>query len=85
MGNDRLYIVIPAYNEEENIETVIKDWYPVAEQAGKKSRLVVINDGSRDHTYEIVKALQEKYPQLIALNKKNSGHDRPVSMVTAML
>lgn len=74
MGNDRLYIVIPAYNEEENIETVIKDWYPVAEQAGKKSRLVVINDGSRDHTYEIVKALQEKYPQLIALNKKNSGH-----------
>lgn len=74
MGNDRLYIVIPAYNEEENIERVIKDWYPVAEQTGKDSRLVVINDGSRDHTYEIVRTLQEKYSQLIALNKKNSGH-----------
>lgn len=74
MGNDRLYIVIPAYDEEENIERVIKDWYPVAEQIGKSSRLVVINDGSQDHTYEIVRTLQEKYPQLIALNKKNSGH-----------
>ena len=35
MGNDRLYIVIPAYNEEEIIVTVIKDWDPVPEQAGK--------------------------------------------------
>lgn len=74
MGNDRLYIVIPAYNEEENIEKVIKDWHPVAERAGKDSRLVVINDGSRDRTYEIAKALQGEYPQLTALNKENSGH-----------
>lgn len=74
MGNDSLYIIIPAYNEEENIKRVIQDWHPVAERAGKNSRLVVINDGSLDHTYEIVRALQEKYPQLVVLNKKNSGH-----------
>ena len=28
---DKLFIVIPAYNEEENIRQVIDDWYPVVE------------------------------------------------------
>ena len=27
-----LYIVIPAYNEEENIKQTIDDWYPVVEK-----------------------------------------------------
>lgn len=27
-----LYIVIPAYNEETNIENCINDWYPVVEK-----------------------------------------------------
>ena len=39
---DKLYIVIPAYNEEENIEAVIKDWYPIVEKIGNGSRLVII-------------------------------------------
>ena len=29
---DILYIVIPAYNESETIESVINDWYPVVEK-----------------------------------------------------
>ena len=33
----KLYIVIPAYNEEENIEACINDWYPnVENQVGKR-------------------------------------------------
>ena len=26
---DNLYIVMPAYNEEDNIESVVRAWYPV--------------------------------------------------------
>ena len=29
---DCLYIVIPAYNEEENISDVINGWYPIIEK-----------------------------------------------------
>ena len=71
---DKLYIVIPAYNEEVMIESVISQWHKVVEETGKDSRLVVIDDGSKDHTYEIMQKCSEKYPQLIPLTKPNGGH-----------
>lgn len=75
---DKLYIVIPAYNEEENIEDVIKDWYPVVEQTGPDSRLVIIDDGSKDSTYEIMKKLAENLPQFEPVTKPNAGHGATV-------
>ena len=41
---------MPAYNEEKNIGTVIEQWYPVVERIGGDSRLVILNDGSKDMT-----------------------------------
>ncbi len=78
MKLDDLYIVMPAYNEEENISEVISMWYPVVKKIGGKSRLVVLNDGSKDNTWQILKELREKYPRLIAINKKNGGHGATV-------
>ena len=76
---DTLYIVIPAYNEEENIADVIKGWYPVVKKYGSKnSRLVILNDGSKDSTSKIVTDLMKKKPLLEIVNKKNSGHGATV-------
>lgn len=72
--NDILYIIIPAYNESENINKVLKQWYQIIVKIGGKSRLVVIDDGSKDDTYKKIKKLSNKMPQLIAITKKNSGH-----------
>jgi len=69
---------MPAYNEGENIEDVIKQWHPVVEKCGKECRLVIANDGSKDNTYVIMQQLQAKYPQFIALDKPNSGHGATV-------
>ena len=71
---DKLYIVIPAYNEEETIEAVVREWYPVVETVGNESRLVVINDGSKDSTYERMLKLKEEMPFFEPLTKANSGH-----------
>jgi len=71
---DTLYLVIPAYNEQETIETVIREWYPIVDKANADSRLVVINDGSKDHTYEIMQKCCENRPKLIVLTKENGGH-----------
>lgn len=74
MKRDCLYIIMPAYNEEANIGKVIEHWYPVVEKIGGKSRLVILNDGSKDGTYNKICEYMEKYPRLIGINKENEGH-----------
>ncbi len=75
---DKLYIVMPAYNEQDTIKKVIEEWYPVVEKTGKESRLVIVNDGSRDHTYQIMQKCAQNRPQFIPLTKENSGHGATV-------
>ena len=70
-NQDRLIIVIPAYNEEENIENVVAQWHPIVEKTGEDSRLFVINDGSTDRTQEELDHLQGKYPMYMAGVRKN--------------
>lgn len=69
-----LYIIIPAYNEEKNIESVIVSWYPIVEKISHQSKLIILNDGSTDNTLSIIQKLQDKYKQLVIINKSNSGH-----------
>jgi len=78
MRNDVLYIVMPAYNEEANIENVIIQWYEIVttlnKSGGTKSKLLIVNDGSKDKTFEIMQCLTAGYPDFEALDKPNSGH-----------
>lgn len=61
-------IIIPAYNEEKNIKKTIKAVKRLAYP--KKKEIIVINDGSTDKTYEIIK----KIKGIKVLNrKKNKG------------
>lgn len=71
---DKLYIVMPAYNEEENIQQTIKEWCPIIDSLGNGSKLLIINDGSKDSTFEKASSLQGKYKNLEVINKQNSGH-----------
>ena len=77
---DILYVVIPAYNEEENIDEVINDWYPVIERhnGDGKSRMVVIDDGSKDGTYARLLKTAETRPLLVPITKPNGGHGATV-------
>lgn len=72
--SDKLYIVIPAYNEEDNIEQVVNDWYPIIERVGNGSRLVVVDDGSKDSTYKLLQQIALTKERLIVLTKANGGH-----------
>ena len=78
---EKIFIVMPAYNEAENVEEVVAQWHPVAEKiraGGDDCKIVIANDGSKDNTYEKLTSLQTTYPCLVALDKPNSGHGATV-------
>lgn len=67
-----LTLVIPAYNEEERIEKTIEK---ISNYKNIEiSEIIVVDDGSKDKTYQILKNLKEKYNNLkILKNEKNEG------------
>lgn len=71
---DSLYIVMPAYNEEETIEEVVRQWYPVLEGKSPESRLIVADSGSVDKTHEKLMHLQREMPQLEILENTLKQH-----------
>jgi len=72
---ETLYIVMPAYNEEENIEAVITQWYPILNGKSETSRLVVADSGSKDKTHEILENLRSsRFPKLEIMSDTNQYH-----------
>ena len=71
---DSLYIVLPAYNEEANIESVVKQWYPHLSGKHESSRLVIADSGSTDRTHDILVNMQKEYPKLVILAETNRYH-----------
>lgn len=73
-----LTIAIPVYNTEEYIKRcldsiLIKDILNDIE-------IIAVNDGSKDHSLEILKEYQRKYPDtLIVIDKKNGGHGSTIN------
>lgn len=77
----KIYFVMPAYNEEENIGFTIGCWYRVVEELhaqGVDARLVVANDGSKDNTFSIMERLRAEHPLYEPLDKPNTGHGATV-------
>lgn len=76
-----LYMVLPCYNEEEVLpETArqLKEKYKNLIEAGKinnKSRIVFVNDGSKDRTWSIIQELHEQDKMFSGINlSRNRGH-----------
>lgn len=80
-----LYIVIPCYNEEkvlpitsgiflEKMQKLIQD-----EKIDEKSRIMFVNDGSKDRTWEIILELAKKDEHFIGISQsRNRGHQNAV-------
>ncbi len=59
-----LSVVLPAFNEEANIERVVRDCTAYLDGTGLDYELVVTNDGSRDQTGSILDRLAKEMPRL---------------------
>ncbi len=72
-----LAIVMPVYNEEANIETVVTEWVEELRKLNITFVLRVINDGSKDGTAAALQKLAQAYPgAVLPVDKANAGHGR---------
>ena len=71
-----LSVIIPAYNEEENIAPAARAIGAVLRDAEISYELLFVNDGSLDGSLEIVSRLAEKYQQVKVIGlSRNFGHE----------
>ena len=67
-----LSIIIPCYNEGKTIEKTVKSVLDAGYKNLKK--IIVVDDCSKDNSYEIIKSLAKKYSKVIAVQTpKNTG------------
>jgi len=73
-------IVIPIYNEEENLPILYEKLKAVLDRLGKSYEIIFVNDGSTDRSWEIIKELAEKDPHVVGVNfRKNFGQTAAMS------
>jgi len=72
----KLMVVLPAYNEEENIETMVLRWQQFRElltnKYGLELQIVAINDGSKDRTKEIAERLEKEHDNFTLVSHSNN-------------
>lgn len=76
--SEKLYVVLPAYNEEDNIENVLESWYTVLDGKSEESRIVIADSGSKDKTHEILDRLRKEYPKIEVLRDTGIYHGEKV-------
>ena len=71
-----LSIFFPFWNEEKNVENVVKKAIPVAKRVALDWEILMIDDGSSDKTYQICKKLAEEDPKHLRAisHKPNRGY-----------
>jgi dolichol-phosphate mannosyltransferase len=70
-----LQVVIPVYNEQSAIGSVIDQWCAQLDASAVRFSIMAIDDGSTDNTAQVLESLQSKWgPKLELVRQKNAGH-----------
>lgn len=76
-------IAIPAYNEEENIEWVVKDSLKTLPKYFSDWEIVAVDDGSKDKTGQILNRIAAGNPKVKVIHQPNGGYSK--AMLTGIM
>jgi dolichol-phosphate mannosyltransferase len=68
-----IVIVLPAYNEQDNIGTLLDRIRAAMTDSGLAYRVIVVDDGSRDRTLEVIDACAKRLPITVSRHQVNQG------------
>jgi glycosyltransferase involved in cell wall biosynthesis len=72
-------IVVPCFNEEPNVAAVVEDARRAAEQNAVWHEIIVVDDGSSDHTREVAEAIAARDPNVrVVVHERNRGYGAAV-------
>jgi glycosyltransferase involved in cell wall biosynthesis len=67
-------VVVPVYNERENLEPLTGEIYSAIEGLGRSYEIIFVDDGSQDGSFDILAALHEQDPRLRVIQfRRNFG------------
>jgi glycosyltransferase involved in cell wall biosynthesis len=76
-----LTVLVPIYNEAENLEPLVSKLTADLAPLGKRYEILVVDDGSSDRTLETLRALRQRVPQLRAVSfRRNYGKSAALSV-----
>src|SRR5438132_1127842 len=74
IGTDaKIWIVLPAYNEEEALPLLLDSIIKSLTEAREKFSIIVVNDGSEDHSGEVAEDYAKRAPVIVLHNDGNKG------------
>ena len=70
MNQIAISVIVPIYNVDNYLAQCLDSLYP---QVTTSIEVILVNDGSTDHSLDICKEYKEKYPNTIIIDKENGG------------
>lgn len=71
-------VVVPVFNSESTLKDLFERTAAVFERIGKSFEMIFVDDGSRDKSWEVLKALKKAYPEkvkAVRLSKNYGQHN----------
>lgn len=81
MAKPYLSIVVPVYNEAENLEKLYSRLITVLDSCGQSFEVILVNDGSRDETETILNKLHERRPEQIRIVHFNNNFGQHMAIM----
>src|SRR5580692_2716366 len=72
LNSPTLAVVIPVYNEQDNLIPLLQDWQPVFQETRVPYLLIFIDDGSTDNSLRLLEQVSD--PAVRVITQPNSGH-----------
>lgn len=69
----KIYILLPAYNEEQSIPSLLPKIHATLTRSGYSYQLIITDDGSTDATNKLLKEASQKYPIHLITHPLNRG------------
>ena len=77
---ENLSVVVPVYNDQEVLQELYRRLHPVVETLATQYEIVLVDDGSKDHSWEEIMKLREKDDHIVAVKLvRNFGQQNSIA------